>query len=211
MPALDRAVYNDKSHTGWQQVTLDEKMQVRKTQLQDLEEVLDIYQQARDFMKETGNPFQWGESWPPSHLIEEDILQQKSYVCVESLPPTADTSATEAVVAVFFLEMADDPTYRQIYPGQWIEPQQPYGVVHRLASSRSVRGAATFCLQWALKQCGNIRIDTHQANLPMRNLLQKLGYHYCGVIHTHDGTPRLAYQQVRKKTGHKTSFCNKSI
>lgn len=186
-------------------------MQIRKTQPQDLVTVLNIYQQARDFMRELGNPSQWGESWPPSHLIEEDILQQKSYVCVDILPPTADTSATEAVVAVFFLEMADDPTYRQIYQGQWIEPQQPYGVVHRLASSRSVRGAATFCLQWALKQCGNIRIDTHQANLPMRNLLQKLGYHYCGVIHTHDGTPRLAYQQIRKKTGHKTSFCNKSI
>ena len=76
MPALDRAVYNDKSDTGWQQVTLDEKMQVRKTQLQDLEEVLDIYQQARDFMKETGNPFQWGESWPPSHLIEEGIWHE---------------------------------------------------------------------------------------------------------------------------------------
>lgn len=186
-------------------------MQVRKTQPQDLATVLNIYQQARDYMREMGNPSQWGASWPPSHLIEEDILQQKSHVCVESLPPVADTSATEAVVAVFFLEMTDDPTYHQIYQGQWIEPQQPYGVVHRLASSRRVQGAATFCLQWALEQCGNIRIDTHQANLPMQNLLQKLGYHYCGVIRTHDGTPRRAYQQLTKKAGHKTSFCNTSI
>lgn len=190
---------------------LDIQMYIRKAQLQDLETVLAIYHQARDFMREMGNPSQWGDSWPPSHLIEHDINQQKSYVCVALLPATVDTSAIESVVAVFFLEMADDPTYHQIYQGQWIDSQQPYGVVHRLASSRRVQGAASFCLQWALDQYSNIRIDTHEANLPMRNLLKKLGYHYCGIIHTHDGTPRLAYQKVTKKAGHRTSFCNKFI
>ncbi len=157
-------------------------------------------------MRETGNPSQWADSWPPSTLIEEDIIQQKSYVCVKSSSESATATKTEQVVAVFVLEIADDPAYHQIYQGQWLEPHQPYGVIHRLASSRRVQGAATLCLQWALEQCGNIRIDTHQANLPMRNLLQKLGYHYCGIIHTHDGTARLAYQKATKKAGSRQLF-----
>ena len=96
---------------------------------------------------------------------------------------------------VFFLEVAEDPTYAEIYEGSWLEENRPYGVVHRIASLG--QGAGGFCLEWALAECGNIRIDTHEANLPMRSLLKKLGYTYCGMIYTHDGTPRLAYQKTR--------------
>ena len=56
-------------------------MKIRKTQAGDLETVLGIYAQARDFMRETGNPGQWGDTWPPQDLIQADIQQQKSYVC----------------------------------------------------------------------------------------------------------------------------------
>lgn len=194
-----KVAHDGATSTAWRQVTPSSKMHIRKTQPQDLGAVLNIYQQARIFMRETGNPSQWADSWPPSTLIEEDIIQQKSYVCVKSPSESPTVAKTEQVMAVFFLETADDPSYHQIQ-GQWLEPHQPYGVIHRLASSRRIQGAATLCLQWALEQCGNIRIDTHQANLPMRNLLQKLDYHYCGIIHTHDGTARLAYQKVTKKS-----------
>lgn len=167
-------------------------MKIRKTQAGDLETVLGIYAQAREFMRKMGNPGQWGDTWPPQDLIQADIQQQKSYVCVKETQEA--TGQTEEILAVFFLEVAEDPTYAKIYQGSWLEDKRPYGVVHRIASRG--QGAGGFCLQWALAQCGNIRIDTHEANLPMRSLLKKLGYTYCGMIYTHDGTPRLAYQKL---------------
>lgn len=166
-------------------------MKIRKTQLGDFDAVLDIYVQAREFMRKMGNPGQWGDSWPPVDLIQSDIQQQKSYVCVKEAEEKA--GQTEEILAVFFLEVAEDPTYEEIYDGSWLEENRAYGVVHRIASLG--QGAGGFCLEWALAQCGNIRIDTHEANLPMRSLLKKLSYTYCGMIYTHDGTPRLAYQK----------------
>jgi RimJ/RimL family protein N-acetyltransferase len=169
-------------------------MKIRKTQVRDLESVLAIYAHARDLMRETGNPTQWGDTWPPQELIQADIQQQKSYVCVKDIEEKAG-GTTEKILGVFFLEVAEDPTYAEIYQGSWLEENRPYGVVHRIASLG--QGAGGFCLEWALAECGNIRIDTHEANLPMRSLLKKLGYTYCGMIYTHDGTPRLAYQKTR--------------
>lgn len=169
-------------------------MKIRKTQAGDFDAVLEIYAQARDFMRETGNPTQWGDTWPPQELIQADIQQQKSYVCVKDIEEKAG-GTTEKILGVFFLEVAEDPTYAEIYQGSWLEVNRPYGVVHRIASLG--QGAGGFCLEWALAECGNIRIDTHEANQPMRSLLKKLGYTYCGMIYTHDGTPRLAYQKTR--------------
>lgn len=172
-------------------------MKIRKTQLGDFDAVLGIYAQARDFMRKTGNPSQWGDTWPPQDLIHADIQQQKSYVCVKETEEKA-SGTTEEILAVFFLEVAEDPTYAEIYEGSWLEENRPYGVVHRIASLG--QGAGGFCLEWALAECGNIRIDTHEANLPMRSLLKKIGYTYCGMIYTHDGTPRLAYQKYLPET-----------
>lgn len=165
-------------------------MKIRKTQMHDLGHVLEMYRHARQFMKEAGNPTQWGDEWPPAALVEEDIRQQKSYVCVE------ESAGGEVVLGVFFLEVAPDSTYDVIYGGEWLETDAPYGVVHRIATAGKGAGVGAFCLEWALEQCGNIRIDTHEANLPMQNLLKKLGYHRCGCINTHDGTPRVAYQKL---------------
>ncbi|MBO7174191.1 MAG: N-acetyltransferase [Spirochaetaceae bacterium] len=172
-------------------------MKIRKTQLGDFDAVLGIYAQARGFMRKTGNPSQWGDTWPPQDLIHADIQQQKSYVCVKETKEKA-SGTTEEILAVFFLEVAEDPTYAEIYEGSWLEENRPYGVVHRIASLG--QGAGGFCLEWALAECGNIRIDTHEANLPMRSLLKKLGYTYCGMIYTHDGTSRLAYQKYLPET-----------
>ena len=41
---------------------------------------------------------------------------------------------------------------------------------------------------------GNIRVDTHARNLPMRAKIEARGFVRCGIIHVADGTPRIAYQ-----------------
>jgi RimJ/RimL family protein N-acetyltransferase len=51
-------------------------------------------------------------------------------------------------------------------------------------------------LTWCLEQRGNIRIDTHDDNLPMQRALEKNGFVPCGRIWCEDGTPRIAYQRT---------------
>lgn len=159
-------------------------MKIRKTTNADLDKVMGIYEHARGFMAEHGNPTQWGTTEPPKELVEQDIANGKHYVCVEE----------DEIVAVFYYAVEDDDTYAKIYEGKWPNDRM-YGVVHRIASAGTVKGAGSFCLNWAYEQCENLRIDTHRNNVVMQNLLKKNGFEYCGIIYIQDGTERLAYQK----------------
>ena len=40
-------------------------------------------------------------------------------------------------------------------------------------------------------------MDTHGDNIVMQNLLKKLGFVYCGIIHVEeDDDPRLAFEKI---------------
>ena len=163
-------------------------MMIRKTTEQDFETVTGIYAHARAFMAAHGNPNQWGPTqWPPESLIHADIAAGRSYVCEHG----------GRVVAVFFFDQGKDiePTYAQITEGAWRDPS-PYGVVHRIASDGTVRGAGAFCIDWAYARCGHLRIDTHGDNAVMQRLLTRLGFVHCGTIYVReDHDPRLAYEK----------------
>lgn len=164
-------------------------MKIRKSTLGDLERIMAIYARARAFMAAHGNPRQWAaRSWPPERLIRADIAAGNSYVCLNG--------EGRVVGTFFFIQGADvEPTYRVIEAGAWRD-DSPYGVVHRIASDGSERGVGAFCLNWAYEQCGHLRIDTHGDNVVMQNLLRKLGFVQCGIIHVkEDNDPRLAYEK----------------
>ena len=58
-------------------------MEIRRTTLEDLPRLLELYAQARQFMADHGNPNQWGPThWPPEALLRQDIAQGHSYVCL---------------------------------------------------------------------------------------------------------------------------------
>ncbi len=163
------------------------KMHIRKATFTDLPRILELYAGARAFMVQMGNPNQWSaRNWPPEELILADIAAGKSYVC-----------EGEEILAVFYFEQGQriDPTYAHI-EGAWLG-NDDYGVVHRIASCRRQKGIGAFCIQWAYEQCGHLRIDTHADNLPMQNLLKKLGFVYCGTIFVNeDRDPRLAFEKT---------------
>lgn len=163
-------------------------MRIRKTRLEELEKVMEIYRCARDFMAQQGNPNQWGLGHPSKEMIEQDIELGKSYVCVEE----------EDIAAVFYFAVEEDPTYGRIDGGAW-KNQRPYGVIHRIASCH--KGAGEFCVRWAMEQCDNIRMDTHKDNIPMQNLLGKCGFFYCGIIYLANGHERLAFHKVGYEKG----------
>ena len=162
-------------------------MQIRKTTLADLPDVMQIYAEARQMMVESGNLNQWTGGHPAQAIIERDIEAGYSYVCTNE----------NKVVAVFYLDTAPDPTYAKI-DGAW-KNDNTYGVVHRIARARDAKGAGAFCLEWCFRQIPNIRIDTHKDNAPMIKLLGKLGYHYCGIIWLANGDERLAFQKNQVK------------
>ena len=159
-------------------------MEIRKTKIEELDQVMAIYAYARQFMAKTGNPNQWGNVKPRREWIVADIEKGNSYVCVEG----------NEIVATFFYNNEPDPTYAKIYGGAWLN-DKAYGVVHRIASSGTVKGAGAFCLSWAFKQCGNLKIDTHRDNVVMQNVLKKNGFAYCGIIYLEDGSERIAFQK----------------
>lgn len=160
-------------------------MKIRKTRLEELDVLMKIYENARIFMAGHGNPTQWGHSYPKRTLIAADIESGCSYVCEEH----------GKIIAAFFYDKGPDDSYRRIYGGQWLN-ERPYSVVHRIVSDGTVKGTASFCLKWAFKQCGNLKIDTHRNNHIMQHLLDKNGFTYCGIIYTDDGSERMAYQKA---------------
>ena len=164
-------------------------MHIRKTEYKDLSTVMKIYEQARGFMADHGNPRQWGPTkWPPEKLIMQDIEERNSYVCLNE--------KDEVIGTFYFVQGKDiEPTYQTITKGSW-KDDSSYGVVHRIASDHSEKGIGTFCLNWAFEKCGHMRIDTHGDNIVMQNLLEKLGFERRGIIYVEeDDDPRIAFEK----------------
>lgn len=161
-----------------------ENMEIKKADMSQLDEIMAIYERARKFMADHGNPTQWTSTYPPKDMIMGDIEKGVMYVCM----------AGEKIGAVFYYHEGEEEDYARIYEGAWLD-DEPYGVVHRIASAGTVKGAGSFCLAWAYDQCKNIRIDTHRNNVVMQNLLKKNGFEYCGIIYIRNGEERLAYQK----------------
>ena len=161
---------------------------IRKTRKEDLPRLLEIYEKARVFMAETGNPYQWGKnSWPPDDLVEEDIREGRTWA-VEAC------GKVHGVFACFYGKRID-PSYGVIDSGEW-KYECAYAVIHRIASSGEIKGVAHAVLSWALERYGCVRIDTHPDNRVMRNLLAKEGFSYAGRIHVPQDTDwRYAYEK----------------
>jgi predicted GNAT family N-acyltransferase len=163
-------------------------MEIRNTRMDELDQVMEIYAYARKFMAEHDNPNQWKNNKPSREQIEKDIAAGKHYVCVED----------NQLAAVFYFAHEEDPTYKEIYDGAWLN-DEVYSVVHRIASAGVVKGVGSFCMSWAAAQCENLKIDTHKDNYVMQNMLKKCGFVQCGTIFLEDGEPRLGFQKVMEK------------
>ena len=164
-------------------------MEIRKANISDFESILKIYEKARQYMIKNGNPNQWGKNnWPPENLVKKDIEDGKSYVCVDN----------DNIVAVFYYDYGYkiEPTYNIIDDGAWIGDDN-YGVVHRIATDGSVKGAGTFCINYAFNLCKHLRIDTHEDNISMQKLLEKNKFVKCGTIYVGvDKSPRIAFEKT---------------
>lgn len=160
-------------------------MEIRKARSFEVEKLLPLYARGRMLMRESGNRNQWIDGYPQRSLIEEDVRRGVCYVACQGT----------SFMAVFTLLEEEEPTYRVIEEGDWLN-DEPYGTLHRIAASGQGKGIGRQCIRWCLAKCRNLRVDTHEDNTPMRHVLETEGFTQCGRIYVEDGSPRIAYQKA---------------
>ena len=150
-------------------------MKIRPAEITDLESVYSIYERARQFMRENGNPDQWGDVYPLREIILDDLNNNRLQLLVDE----NDTPA-----AVFALFLDGDRDY-DVINGEWLN-DLPYIAVHRVASAGTHRGVFGYILDFCQSFSSNVKIDTHPDNHIMQSILKKNGFIPCGTI-TIDG------------------------
>ena len=160
-------------------------MKIRNAVISELEEILAIYELARAFMKETGNPDQWRNTYPTPQIVKDDIKKEELYVLYDE----------EGIEGDFVFINGPDPTYDYI-DGNWLD-DEPYCAVHRVASAQKKKGVLRAVMDYAFSRSDSIKIDTHKDNAVMQHQLEKYGFKRCGIIFLENGEDRIAYQMKR--------------
>ena len=163
-------------------------MQVRRATMGELSHILAIYERARAFMRETGNPTQWGDGYPPKERVVSDIQEGLLFVVEDDM----------GLQGVFALYPDGDPAYDALN-APWCN-DLPYAALHRVASGGERRGVLRACVEYAHSVCPNLKIDTHKENLVMQAALAKLGFRTCGVFDIPDVGERILFQRFEKES-----------
>lgn len=161
-------------------------MKIELAKKTDLDKLLKIYREAREFMKNSGNKTQWGDNKPSKETLERDIENKNLYKVVDF----------DEIVGAFALIYGEDKTYLEI-DGKWLN-DEPYATLHRVVSSGKARGIMSEIIKFSEEKYENLRIDTHKNNHKMLDKIRENGFAYCGVIKIDDGSPREAFQKISK-------------
>ena len=167
-------------------------MKITRANVSDLSDILSIYAQAREYMKEQNNPEQWKDNYPSEELVRTDIEEEKCYIAAEN----------DEICGVFYFAVERDKAYDIIENGSW-RNDRPYAVVHRIAVGKQAhnKGVAGKCIAFAVNQCKrqniyDLRMDTHKDNVPMQRFLEKQDFVKCGTVLMDDGSERIAYHKI---------------
>lgn len=157
---------------------------IRETVLpDDADSILKVFAAAKGIMRESGNMNQWGKGYPSLEIVKADMERAGSFVIEDD----------GEVVGYFAFLPSPEPTYFNIYKGQWTNDTMSYHVIHRIASVPEVHGIFKSIMDFCLARERYIRIDTHKDNHIMRHNIAKYGFTYCGIIYLANGDERLAY------------------
>lgn len=160
-------------------------MELCRTKLEDIDYLIDMFKNAISYMRSYGNLEQWNDFVDIKGKIIDDINKNQSYILKKD----------NKIVGYFVFMLDKEPTYKQI-EGEWLN-DKPYGTIHRIISSFEEKDVLKEALDYAFKQIDNVRIDTHKDNKPMRHLLEKYGFNYCGIITLDNKQKRLAFQKEK--------------
>ncbi len=158
-------------------------MQIRPAQITDIPAISRVFDAARIYMRSHGNPYQWPGSYPGEIEIKRDLAHGSAFVCLDT---------AQKICGYMDFEEGPDPCYHYI-EGAWLD-EDPYHVIHRIATLRQGERIGSFLLDWACARAQAIRIDTHRDNYPMQQLLKSRGFRKCGVIYLETGDACLAFE-----------------
>lgn len=173
-------------------------MEFRKTTVNDIARVCEIFDGARETMHAQGID-QWTDGYPAAADIITDIEAGESYVLCED---------DGVVVATCAILLGGEVTYTVIENGAWLtdstdDENTTYVAVHRVATDKNCRGkglASRLIAEAAVigRRAGKIslRIDTHRDNKPMQGMLARNGLTLCGEITLLSGAKRNAYEKM---------------
>ena len=132
---------------------------------------------------------QWQRGYPNRTSIENDVEAGVGMVL-------ALGNEILAYGAVIF---TGEPAYNDLTGGKWLTNGE-YAVVHRLCVSEIFVGMG-FAKQFmsaaeamAAERVKSFRIDTHPDNKIMQNLVERMGFTYCGDVVIE--SRRLAYEKI---------------
>ncbi|MBR4950301.1 MAG: N-acetyltransferase, partial [Clostridia bacterium] len=83
-------------------------MNIRKADINDLNSILRVYEIAREYMRKTGNPNQWGNDKPKKEQLLDDIRKGELFVGEDEKGD---------IPFVFAFILGEDPTYSYIENG----------------------------------------------------------------------------------------------
>ena len=166
-------------------------MTIRLAEKRDIDRIMQIIGDARESIGRLGiDQGQYG--YPTRDIVKEDVMLERSFVVLEN----------DEICATFALMFHGEPTYKKIYCGAWLSDGE-YLALHRIAINSAFRGKGIAeKIVMFLCECANkngyssIRVDTHRGNIPMRKMLEKNGFEYCGTIRLLDGQERVAYEKL---------------
>ena len=170
-------------------------MVIRPATPADLPALRPVFEAAKGIMRADGNHDQWSApGFPDDSLLLRDIARGGGFV-IESavMPGLTGHLAVPRIVAYFALLPSPEPTY-DVIDGAWLT-DEPYGVIHRMASYPEAHGIFSTIIDYAASHYAHLRIDTHRDNRIMQHLIVRHGFTYCGIIWLEDGTERLAYER----------------
>ena len=160
---------------------------IRKATEGDLDVLLAIYENARAFMRLTGNATQWAGHYPAREDTVSDIAEGRLYVYEDG----------KGIGGVFVFFVGTDEVYSRI-DGDWGSDAASYGVMHRVAVSRHGEGIGQKLIAFAWAHSPrDLRIDTHADNGPMRALLTRCGFTACGTVDYGEAGKRIAYRKAK--------------
>ncbi|MFI3213181.1 MAG: GNAT family N-acetyltransferase [Eubacteriales bacterium] len=162
-------------------------MDIRKATFNDLQQILDIYAFAREFMASNNNPTQWGTTYPSLEQVTHDITNKELYVA----------HVGNEIAGVFMLLEKPEPDYTTII-GNWLN-DEPYVTIHRVATIGKHKGVLTTCINYAKTLSDNVRVDTHENNFIVQKVALANDFTYCGTVFIKSGDSRRAYHWCDKQ------------
>ena len=163
---------------------------IRPATTADIPSIMPVFDEARQKMQASGNWKQWINGYPSEEVVERDIKLHGGFVIEDE----------GQIVGYFAFLPSPEPTYKEIFEGQWLDDTLPYHVIHRMGGKHGTHGIFSSVMEFAFARDRNIRIDTHRDNVIMQHNLTKHGFSYCGIIYLLSGDERLAYQRLHGYT-----------